>query len=105
MQVLYANAAGYDQERGQGLHHEFGAVADADKVVGHAGKVEQDGGAAGEAQRNHAAVQQPADGLTAVHDAQPEQKQEGEQNGGEKGDAAQTGDLGLMDLARVGLVE
>lgn len=105
VQVLYAYAARYDQDRGQCLHHELGAVADADKVVGHAGKVQEDSRAAGETQRNNAAVQKPADGLTAVHDAQPEQKQEGEQYGGEKGNAAQTGNLGLMYLARVRLVE
>lgn len=48
---------------------------------------------------------QNADGLTAVHDAQSEQKQEGEQYGGEKGYASQAGNLRLMDLARVRLVE
>ena len=105
VQVLYAYAAGYDQERGQGLHHELGAVAHADKVVGHAGKVQEDGRAAGETQRNNAAVQKPGHGLIAVHDAQPEQEQQGKQYGGEKGDAAQAWNLGLMYLARVRLVE
>lgn len=105
VQVLYAYAAGYDQKRSQGLHHELGAIAHADQIVGHAGKVQEDSSAAGETQRNNAAVQKPGHGLIAVHDAQPEQQQQSEQYGGEKGDASQARNLGLMDLARVGLVE
>ena len=105
VQVLYAYSAGYDQERGQSLHNELGAVPHADKVVGHTRQIENYGGAAGETQRNHTAVQKFGHGLVAVHDAQSEQEQKCEQNGGEKGDAAQTWNLGLMYLARVRLVE
>ena len=105
VQVLYAYSAGYDQERGQSLHHELGAVPHADKVIGHTRQIENYGGAAGETQRDHTAVQKLGHGLIAVHDAQSEQEQKCEQNGGEKSNAAQTWNLGLMYLARVRLVE
>ena len=105
VEVPDAYPAGYDQQRGDGLHDELGAVAHAHQVVGHAGEVEDYGGAAGEAQRRHAAVQQGGHRVVVGHDPHAEQQQQGEQDGGEEGYAPQPRHLGLVDLARVRRVE
>lgn len=94
-----------DERSGYDLEDEFAAIAHSDEVVGDSGEIHQHQGADEEEDRHNSLVELHAHDEYLRAEVDGEHDADGEDEGGEEGDAAETGHSPLMDFAFVDFVE
>lgn len=95
--------AAYNQEYcGEHLHHEFGAVLDADQVVSHSDEVEGDNRTGNEAEVCYAVARHTVNCVSKIGASDTEQKQHREEYSGEERYAPRRGTATLCILRSSG---